>query len=81
MAIFTGYSTNGIPYALLSESGPDLVIFTGSELEHIAPTKMTQQGYYVGLKRLVSQYSVYLMSRKPNLPEGYSAQGMSNDYA
>ncbi|MFN8382537.1 MAG: alpha/beta hydrolase [Anaerolineales bacterium] len=81
MAIFTGYSTNGIPYARLSKSGPDLVIFTGSELEHIAPTKMTQQGYYVGLKRLVSQYNVYLMSRKPNLPKGYTAQDMSNDYA
>jgi pimeloyl-ACP methyl ester carboxylesterase len=81
MAIFTGYSTNGIPYAYLSDKGPALVVFTGSELEHIAPTKMTQQGYYIGLKRLVQQYSVYVMSRKPNLPIGYTAQDISSDYA
>lgn len=81
MALFTGYSTNGVPYARLSESGPALVIFTGSELEHMPPSKMTQQGYFVGLKRMLQNYSVYLMSRKPNLPKGYTAQDMSNDFA
>ena len=81
MATFTGFSSNGVPYAHLTESGPALVIFTGSELEHMPPSKMTQQGYFVGLKRLRQNYSVYLMSRKPNLPKGYTAQDMSNDFA
>ena len=81
MAAFTGFSSNGVPYAHLTESGPALVIFTGSELEHMPPSKMTQQGYFVGLKRLLQNYSVYLMSRKPNLPKGYTAQDMSNDFA
>lgn len=81
MALFTGYSTNGIPYAYLSDNGPALVVLTGSELEHLPPSKMTEQGYYIGMKRLVRQYSIYVMSRKPNLPKGYTAQDMSNDYA
>lgn len=81
MATFTGFSSNGVPYAKLSDAGPALVVFTGSELEHMPPSKMTQQGYYVGLKRLTRQYSIYLMSRRQNLPKGYTAQDMSNDFA
>jgi len=81
MPTFTGFSSNGVPYARLSDKGPALVIFTGSELEHVPPTKMTQQGFLIGLKRLTQQFSVYLMSRKQNLPRGYSAKDMSDDFA
>lgn len=81
MALFTGYSTNGVPYAKLSDNGPVLVVFTGSELEHQPPTKTAQQGFYLGLKRLTQTYSIYLTSRKQNLPKGYTAQDMSNDFA
>lgn len=81
MPTFTGFSPNGVPYARLSEKGPALVIFTGSELEHVPSTKMTQQGFLVGLKRLAQQYAVYLMSRRPNLPRCYSARDISDDFA
>ena len=52
MRTFSGFSSNGVPYARLSDKGPALVIFTGAELEHVPPIKMTQQGFLVGLKRL-----------------------------
>jgi pimeloyl-ACP methyl ester carboxylesterase len=81
MAIFTGYSTNGVPYAKLSDKGPALVVFTGSELQHQPPTRTAQQGFYLGLKRLTQTYSIYLTSRKQNLPKGYTAEDMSNDFA
>lgn len=81
MTTFTGYSTNGVPYARISDSGPALVVFTGSELEHQPPSNMARQGFLVGLKRLVKGYTVYLLSRKPNLPKGYTAQAMSDDFA
>ena len=81
MTSFTGYSTNGVPYARISDSGPALVVFTGSELEHQPPSSMAQRGFMVGLKRLVKGYTVYLMSRKPHLPHGYTAQQMSDDFA
>src|SRR5687768_17872983 len=81
MAIFLGFSSNGVPYAQLSNSGPALVVFTGSELEHQPPSWTAQQGFLVGLKRLTQNYSIYLMSRKPNLPKGYTAQDMSKDFA
>src|SRR5687767_7647224 len=81
MSAFSGFSSNGVPYARLSDKGPSLVIFTGSELEHKPPSKMSQQGFLVGLKRLTQHYTVYLTSRKPNLPRGYSAKDMSDDFA
>ncbi len=81
MAIFTGFSSNGVPYAKLSYKGPALVVFTGSELEHQPPNTTAQQGFYIGLKRLTQQYSIYLTSRKQSLPKGYTAQDMSNDFA
>lgn len=81
MPIFSGFSSTGLPYACLSHSGPVLVIFTGSELEHQPPNKTAQQGFLIGLRRLVQNYSVYLTSRKPNLPRGYTAKQMSDDFA
>ena len=81
MTTFTGFSSNGVPYARLSDKGPALVVFTGSELEHQPPTWTTRQGFLVGLKRLTQQFSIYLMSRKPNLPRGYSAKDISDDFA
>ena len=81
MATFTGFSSNGIPYARISDSGPALVVFTGSELEHKPPSWTAQQGFLVGLKRLTQNYTIYLMSRRPNMPKGYTAQDMSDDFA
>jgi pimeloyl-ACP methyl ester carboxylesterase len=81
MSTFTGFSSNGIPYARISEAGPALVILTGSELEHKPPSWTAQQGFLVGLKRLTQNFTIYLMSRRPNMPKGYTAQDMSNDFA
>jgi pimeloyl-ACP methyl ester carboxylesterase len=76
-----GYASNGLPYARLSDSGPALVIFTGSEIEHRPPNRMARQGFTIGLKRMAQQYTLYLLSRKPDLPQGYTARDMSDDFA
>ena len=81
MSTFTGFSSNGIPYARISGSGPALVVLTGSELEHKPPSWTAQQGFIVGLKRLTRNYTIYLMSRRPNMPKGYTAREMSDDFA
>ncbi len=81
MAIFSGFSSNGLPYARVSDSGPALVVFNGSEIEHKPPSKTTQQTFLLGFRQLVRHFTVYVFSRKPNLPRGYTAQDMSNDFA
>lgn len=81
MATFTGFSSNGVPYARLSDKGPTLVVLTGSELEHQPPTFTAKQGFLAGSKRLTQQYSIYLISCKANLPRGYTAKDMSDDFA
>jgi pimeloyl-ACP methyl ester carboxylesterase len=57
------------------------VVLTGSELEHKPPSWTAQQGFLVGLKRLTQNFTIYLMSRRPNMPTGYTARDMSNDFA
>jgi pimeloyl-ACP methyl ester carboxylesterase len=42
---------------------------------------MAEQGFYMGLKRLTRSYSIYLLSRRPDMPRGYSARDMSDDFA
>ena len=81
MSTFIGFSSNNVPYARISDKGPALVVFTGSELEHQPPTWTARQGFLVGLKRLSQRDSIYLMSRKQNLPRGYTAKDMSDDFA
>ena len=80
MKPFSGVAANGLPYAKISDHGPKLVIFTGSELVHQPPNTTTIRGYQLGMPRLTRQYTVYLTSRKVGLPRGYTAQDMSEDF-
>ncbi|GAA4988066.1 alpha/beta hydrolase [Pseudonocardia tropica] len=81
MTGFVGWSANGVPYARLGGSGPPLVVITGSELEHRPPTRTTRLGFRLGLPRLTRDFAVYLTSRRPDMPAGYSARDMSEDVA
>jgi pimeloyl-ACP methyl ester carboxylesterase len=79
--ISTGYSNNGLPYFCIGDSPRNLVIFGGSDFDHKPPSGLMLRmitGYF---KRLAEGYKVYVVSRKPNLPTGYSIRDMSEDYA
>jgi pimeloyl-ACP methyl ester carboxylesterase len=74
----TGYSRGGLPYSR-SGSGPrTLVIFEGLGFENKPmPSRMA-----AGMYRFLEQdYTIYRVSRKPGLPNGYSLRNMSDDYA
>ncbi|MER5674827.1 alpha/beta fold hydrolase [Pseudonocardia alni] len=81
MTGFVGYSAGGIPYARLSRSGPPLVVITGSELEHRPPTWTARTGFRLGLGRLTRRFTVYLTSRRPGMPAGWTARDMGADVA
>jgi hypothetical protein len=81
MVIFSGFSSNGISYAKLSDNGLALVVFTGPELEHKPPSRLAEQGFYLSLKRLTPSYSTYLLSRRPDMSKGYSARDKSEGFA
>jgi pimeloyl-ACP methyl ester carboxylesterase len=81
MASESGYSSNGLPYARLGKGEDVLVIFTGSELENKPLTGIALKSLEFGFGTLAKHFTLYMLSRKPNLPQGYTAKDMSDDFA
>jgi pimeloyl-ACP methyl ester carboxylesterase len=77
----TGYSKNGLPYFSIGDGSRNLVIFGGLDFDHKPPSGMMLRMVTAYFKRLADSYKVYVVSRKPNLPTGYSMRDMSEDYA
>ncbi|MGD9116196.1 MAG: alpha/beta hydrolase [Dehalococcoidia bacterium] len=77
----TGYSQNGLPYVRLGSSSRKLVIFGGLDFEHKPPSGFNLYLWKSKLKNLTRDFTVYLVSRKPNMPQDYTLRDMSNDYA
>jgi len=77
----TGYSNNGLPYVCVGIGQHNLVIFGGLDFDHRPPSGMMLRMSISHIKHFAKECTVYLVSRKPELPIGYSMQDMSNDYA
>jgi pimeloyl-ACP methyl ester carboxylesterase len=78
---FAGYSRNGLPYNRVGHGPRTLVIFQG-----LLPENRPQPAWMAGVfnryyKYLEEDFTTYIVLRKPGLPDGYSLQDMSNDYA
>ena len=77
----TGYSSNGLPHACIGNGARNLVVFDGLDFRHKPPAGIMlrmRTGYLRGLE---DSYKIYIMSRRPGLPPGYSLRDMSDDYA
>jgi len=81
LKVKTGYFKNGLPYICIGDSPRNLVIFGGLDFDHKPPSGLWLPMFTGGYKRLAEGFTVYVVSRKPGLPAGYSMQDMSNDYA
>jgi pimeloyl-ACP methyl ester carboxylesterase len=81
MASEAGYSSNGLPYARIGKGDDVLVMFSGSEVENKPLTGMALKTLEFGFGTLARHFTVYMLSRKPNLPQGYTAKDMSDDFA
>ena len=77
----TGYSSNGLPYACIGNGARNLVVFGGLEFRHEPPSGIMLRMSTGFLKGLADSYKIYLVSRRPGLPMGYSLSDMSDDYA
>jgi len=79
--VVTGYSANRLPYACFGNGPRNLVVFDGLDFRHRPPSGIVLRmstGYLMGL---ANDYRIYIMSRRPGLPPGYSLKHMSDDYA
>jgi len=77
----SGYFESGLPYNRFGQGPANLVVFQGMQFDN-RPLSGLSARYSRGLyKRLESHYTIYLVTRRPGLPEGYSLADMSDDYA
>ncbi|MBN2074443.1 MAG: alpha/beta hydrolase [Dehalococcoidales bacterium] len=81
LKITTGYSSNNLPYMKMGDSPRILVVFEGLNFNHKPPAGMALRMNSMMFKVIVQDYTVYMVGRKPGLPEGYTMRDMSNDYA
>lgn len=74
-----GYFRSGLPYYRPGRGLRPHVIFQGLWVENKPPSPMAAR--FTGYRFLEEDYTTYLVTRKPDLPSGYSMHNMSDDYA
>jgi len=70
-----------MPYNRFGGGPRNLVIFQGLLFENKPLSGMMIRFFLKTYKFLEEDYTVYIVTRKPGLPEGYSMQNMADDYA
>ncbi|MBS7616939.1 hypothetical protein KEJ45_07060 [Candidatus Bathyarchaeota archaeon] len=72
-----GFSANGLPYVRFGNGSHVLVVFDGLSFENKAPSRLNLKLYRNSFGLIAQAYSVYLITRKPGLPRGYSTRDMA----
>jgi pimeloyl-ACP methyl ester carboxylesterase len=76
-----GYFRNGLPYNRLGDGPRILIVFQGLQFENKPLTGLSARLMLSMYKFLKQEYTTYIVTRKPGLPDGYSMQNMADDYA
>jgi pimeloyl-ACP methyl ester carboxylesterase len=72
--------TNGVPYLRVGTGSKTLLFLLGGP-GNTLPVGTAASGFLHGMRGFAEEYTIYLVSRKSGLPEGYTTQNMSDDYA
>jgi len=76
-----GYTQNGMPYNRYGHGSRILVVFQGLLFEN-KPLSGFMAGVFAGpYKSLEELCTIYIVNRKPGMPEGYSMKDIADDYA
>ena len=79
-ALIHGTFSGGIPY-LRFGSGPKTLLFLAGGPGNLVPSGLGASGFVRGMKGFTDEYTIWLVTRKSGLPEGYTTKDMSDDYA
>lgn len=79
--ITAGYFSNGLPYNRFGLGSRNLVIFQGLLFENKPLTGQKARFFRKSYKFLEEDYTIYIVTRKPGIPKGYTMQNMADDYA
>ncbi len=75
-----GITINNIPYARIGKGKKNLLLLTGGPGNSI-PMGMGFDMMIGSLTRFLSEYTIYMVSRKSDLPKGYTTRDMADDFA
>jgi pimeloyl-ACP methyl ester carboxylesterase len=75
-----GVFKNGIPYGRFG-AGPKTLLFLAGGPGNLVPTGLGAAGFVRGMRAFRDDYTIYFVTRKSGLPEGYTTKQMSDDYA
>jgi pimeloyl-ACP methyl ester carboxylesterase len=70
-----GIFKNGVPYIRFGEGKRTLLVFSGGPGNYLSSPMHKEYNF------LRKHYTLLMLSRKSNLPKGYSTADMANDYA
>lgn len=77
----TGFFEDGLPYARIGNKPNILVNIEALSFKNEPPSGFALKQFIKGSSTFTDEYSVYLISRKQNLPEDYLFDKMADDYA
>jgi len=81
LKIIKGYFRSGLPYNQFGQGSRIVVVFQGLLFENKPLTGLPAFFMTRKYKFLKAEYRMYIVTRKPGLPDGYSMQNMADDYA
>lgn len=77
----TGFFEDGLPYARIGNKPNILVNIEALSFKNEPPSGFALKQFIKGSSTFTDEYSVYLISRKQNLPKDYLFDKMADDYA
>lgn len=77
----TGYLKTGLPYAKLGNQPGIILNIEALSMNHKPPSGISLRQFATQHQLLAKYYSVYLVGRKPNMPDHYYMADMAKDYA
>ncbi|MBN2075060.1 MAG: alpha/beta hydrolase [Dehalococcoidales bacterium] len=79
--ITSGYSANELPYSKIGDGPKQFVVFEGLNFTHKPPSKEKLGMDARMFRGFPSDYTIWVIGRKPGLPEGSSVKDWADDYA
>ncbi len=79
--VTAGYFRSGLPYNRFGQAPRIAVVFQGLVFDNTPARGLAAIGIARMFRFLEAEYTTYIVTRKPGLPEGYSLQNMADDYA
>ena len=77
----TGYFEDNLPYARIGDKSKILLNIEALSTEHKPPSGLTLRQFKKTAEPFLNDYTVYLVGRKPNLPDNYLFDKMAKDFA